>query len=88
MNFYDFLELEDDAKAFVLWHHGVYLLSSKKGPRVCKLYALDDFYVEVIHEVREGHLYAINTYESIDFLDKYLDQIDLSVLCDARKTGI
>ena len=85
MNFYEFLDLDDRGKAFAIWHYGVYLMSRSFNGDTHKLYAIEDFYVEVCHHSDNQATTKINSFESVDFLEPYLDMIDLGELMTAVK---
>ncbi len=80
MNFYEFLDLDDRGKAFAIWHYGIYLMSRTFNGHTHKLYAIEDFYVEVCHSENDEMIDLINSFETVDFLDPYLDQINLDDL--------
>lgn len=77
MNFYEFLDLDDRGKAFAIWHYGIYLMSRTFNGDLHKLYAIEDFYVEVCHDAQTQSAGKITSFESVDFLEPYLDQINL-----------
>ncbi len=79
MNFYEFLELEERDKIFAIWHYGHYLMTKEHGGLTRKLYAIEDFYVEVC-QTPEDEIGLINCFESIDFIESYLDLISLKEL--------
>lgn len=85
MDFYEFTDLDEHGQAFAIWHFGVYLLSRRQGLRKYRLYAIDDFYVEVSFLEGNPHFEKISTFESTDFLDPYLALIDLSPLADPEQ---
>lgn len=80
MNFYEFLDLDDRGKAFAVWHYGVYLLSRTVDDLTYKLYAIEDFYVEISHSKDDKLVEAMNSFESVEFLSPYLDLIELEEL--------
>lgn len=80
MNFYEFLDLDDRGKAFAIWHYGVYLMCRTFNGDLHKLYAIEDFYVEVCQSSENQMASQINSFESVDFLEPYLDQINLDDL--------
>ena len=85
MNFYEFLDLDNRGKAFAIWHYGVYLMSRSFNGDIHKLYAIEDFYVEVCHNVESQMAGKITSFESVDFLEPYLDQINLDDLMSIVK---
>ena len=80
MNFYEFLDLDDRGKAFAVWHYGVFLLSRTADNLTYKLYAIEDFYVEISQSEDDKLVEAMNSFESIEFLTPYLDLIELDEL--------
>jgi hypothetical protein len=60
---------------------GTYLLTKKTHNIVCRLYQVDNFYVEVQTSSLTNTTPLFTTYsvEAIE-LDNYLDQIDLSLI--------
>lgn len=80
MDFYDFLELNEQEKAYIVWKYGIFLASRKVDQHLCKLFAIDEFYVEILHDQKHQVVGDISAFESIDFLDLYLDTISLSEL--------
>ncbi|MCB0689308.1 MAG: hypothetical protein KDC53_22375 [Saprospiraceae bacterium] len=85
MNFYEFLDLDERGKAFAIWHYGVFLMSRTFNGDLHKLYAIEDFYVEVCHNSDNQIAEKINSFESVEFLDPYLDQINLDDLISMVK---
>lgn len=77
MNFYEFLDLNDRGKAFAIWHYGIYLMSRSFNGHNLKLYAIEDFYVEVCYSEHGQLTGQFNCFETVDFLDPYLDEINL-----------
>ena len=65
MNFYEFLDLDDRGKAFAVWHYGVYLLSRTVDDLTYKLYAIEDFYVEISQSKDDKLVEAMNSFESV-----------------------
>ncbi len=80
MDSYEFTELDDRGKAFAIWHYGVHLLTRAFGSKHYKLYALNDFYVEVTFHGKNVDYKRIQTFESINFLEPYFELLDLSEL--------
>lgn len=79
MGLYEFNQLDLDAKATTLWEHGQFLMLRIEGEFAINLYSLYDFYVEVWYQKNENRIERFRTFQSINALWPYLDQIDLNL---------
>ena len=69
-----------DRQAQHLWDWGHYLLN-RQGPRITiKLYALENFYVEVWYNRQYRSITAITCFKKINKLDAYLNAVSLAAL--------
>ncbi len=83
MDHYEFIDMDNRGKAFAVWHYGVFLAERRYKAYIIKLYAIDSFFVEVYYQRDEALIADINSFEELDFLDPYLNQITLGDLIKA-----
>ena len=70
--------LED--KLATVKNHGVWLLTLNGKGVMLKLFALENFYVEITSSLKSRKVIAVNDHTDIFQLDHILDAIDISVL--------
>ena len=80
MRFKDYNSLSDSEKIDVLYDHGVYIGKRTIGTTVVLLYQLGSFYVEVYYKLYRRFIRRIHSFISTDFLDPYLQQIEIDFL--------
>ena len=80
MELYDYIGLEADKKASLLWEYGTYLMSRYYHQGTVNLYSLEDFYVEVYYNERNNCIEDLQSFRSIDCLEPYLKLIQIRSL--------
>lgn len=79
MTLYEFIVLDDHARADALWSRGVHI-GSRGGPiHSVLLYQLDGFYVEVYYRCSDNVVTRLRPFSSTHQLEPYLQQIDLTL---------
>lgn len=67
-------------KFLILWDEGKYLARFEGHTQLANLFQIQDFFVEVYYNKKNDDILYIHPFEEEEQLDKYLDQIDISVL--------
>ncbi len=76
----DFRNLEAKQQVDLLYAKGSYLGKRQADTFVVVLYQLDAFYVEIYYKKYRRHIQRIQCFQSTQFLDPYLQQINLHEL--------
>ena len=79
MKMHDFQLLPEQDQIEILYQFGVYI-GKHKQPFYIFLYQLEGFYVEVFYRKYRSHVKHLHCFESTEFLDPYLEQIDVENL--------
>ena len=77
MSIYEFIQLDINSKADILWSKGVFLESHFIKEISAKLYYLNDFFVEVVISNEECEIIEIIPFKQGYRLEKYLNKIKL-----------
>jgi hypothetical protein len=80
LGIYGFLRLSMNERANVTWNEGTFLHNRKGNGFHGNLYAVEDFYVEVLYDTARNTVVDVTPFKSLDLLQPYLDTIDLSGL--------
>ena len=78
MHFYEFLQLNETEQIELLWYNGEQIGRRKDEDHLILLYQVEGFYVEVFYHNKERAIKKYVSFECIERLDPYLEQIDLS----------
>ena len=78
----EFTILNETRQAETLLERGIYLADRLYKNFSIFLYQLDDFYVEVYHNLRFDVMQGIRCFGDDDALQPYLESIDISKLVD------
>lgn len=84
MSLSEFSRLHESAQAQVLIERGIFLAERLYKSIMIFLYQVDDFYVEVYHNLRFNVIQGITGFKDEDVLQPYLESIDISQLCAAE----
>jgi hypothetical protein len=57
---------------------GAHLLSTRRYNMIINLFAIDNFYVEVISHEKSGEIITINAFDDMEYLEPYLHKVDVS----------
>lgn len=76
----DFRLLEDSVQADLVYEKGCYLGKRRAGICIILLYQVDSFYVEIFYIRYRRFIQQILCFQSTQFLDPYLEQIDVHEL--------
>ncbi len=83
MKFFEFMELDNRGKAFAVWHYGTFLVERQDQSHKIKLYALDNFYVEVLYPLHSNLITEMRSFDQFTFLEPYLELIEIDELIAA-----
>ncbi|MGN6165323.1 MAG: hypothetical protein ACTHOF_12355 [Flavisolibacter sp.] len=83
MLFKEFKYQDKQSKKQMLFNHGVYLAQRPHTGFTILLFQIDSFYVEVYFDTEEEQIGYIRTFTSVDDLEPYLQQVDISGLLAA-----
>ena len=74
---YDFLVLDQNQRAEILWKKGLFLINRKEDKYSFTLYSFNDHYVEVIMSNFDNKIIQIIPFRQGWRLEKYLDELVL-----------
>lgn len=83
MFFNEFKYQDKQKKKQLLFNHGVYLAQRPFGEFIILLFQIDSFYAEVYFDTEEEQIGYIRTFTSVNDLEPYLQQVDISPLLAA-----
>lgn len=72
------LKLNDQLQTIV--RHGTLLFRYRRYNLVCKLYGVQDLYIEIICNYQTKEIITITAYKELDNIDHILQEIDISEL--------
>jgi len=76
----DFTHLDETQQAEALLARGIFLTERLYKNFIIFLYQLDNFYVEVYHNLKFNVMQGMRSFEDDEALEPYLDTIDISCL--------
>ena len=76
----DFTHLDETQQAEALLARGIFLTERLYKNFIIFLYQLDNFYVEVYHNLKFNVMKGMRSFEDDEALEPYLDTIDISCL--------
>jgi hypothetical protein len=76
----DFTHLSETQQAEALLSRGIFLTERLYKNFIIFLYQLDNFYVEVYHNLKFNVMQGMRSFEDDEALEPYLDSIDISCL--------
>jgi hypothetical protein len=76
----DFSYLDETKQAEALLARGIFLTERLYKNFIIFLYQLDNFYVEVYHNLKYNVMQGMRSFEDDEALEPYLDTIDISCL--------
>ena len=77
------MELDNRGKAFAVWHYGTFLVERFDQTHKIKLYAVGNFYVEVLYPLHSNLITEMRSFKQMEYLEPYLDLIELNDLIAA-----
>lgn len=77
-----FTQLNEARQAETLLERGIFLTDRLYKNFSIFLYQLDNFYVEVYHNIKYDIMQGMRCFEDDDTLQPYLESIDISCLVD------
>lgn len=81
MTLEEFSLLDDQEQAKTLIDKGVFIAERQYRDFCIFLYQVDNFYVEIYHNLRYNVIQGMESFENEDMLEPYLESIDISTLC-------
>lgn len=81
MDYCEFSSMDEEGRAFATWHFGTYLMSRWQDQYEFRLFALNDFYVEVAHTIVDNKILDFSNFRDLSRLDPYLLIVDIEALC-------
>ncbi len=78
----EFSNLDEQAQTKTLIDRGIYLSERQYKSLSILLYQVDNFYVEIYHNLRFNVLQGFSCFEDDRALEPYLEKIDISTLCE------
>lgn len=73
MKLYDYLRLSDELQYQTIWEIGKHIETLQQDGKTYLLYAINDFFVEVIYCDRTNSILSKNQFKQGEPLDKYLN---------------
>ncbi len=80
MTIIEFSYHEEKKQVEALLERGIFLTERLYKNFIIFLYQLDNFYVEVYHNLKYNVMQGIRSFEDEEALEPYLDSIDISCL--------
>ncbi len=80
MKFAEFKTMDLYEQAGIICEEGVLLAERNEDDSLIVLYSVGSFYVEVFYRTSDSEIVKFRSFQSIQFLDPYLQQIDLDAL--------
>ncbi len=77
MGIYEFIALDENAKANTVWE-GRYLADRTEDYYGIQLYSIEDFFVEVFYNKPINKIEKFRPFKNKTLLEPYLDKIDIS----------
>jgi len=74
MNFYKFLQLNDQQQYQAVWEHGVHIDDIIHNKIHYQLYSISNFYVEIHYDALSNKIVGKHHFKQGVHLDKYLRQ--------------
>jgi hypothetical protein len=66
---------------------GTHIASKNIAEGTMLLIAVEGFYVELLHDEKRGEVELYNAFEEEEYLDSYLEEIDISEIIKMLQTG-
>lgn len=76
MKLYQYLRLNEQLQYQTVWEIGKYIDTFKSDGMMYLLYAINDFYVEVVFRERTNEIIGKSQFKEGEYLDKYLPLLD------------
>jgi len=88
LTYHGYRELSEDLQVQVLSLDGTYLELVRQGTRChVELYSLYQFYVEIFFDGENGEPLYLQAFDDPQYLDPYLEQIDIAEILTIREDG-
>jgi len=78
MTLFYYNELNDREQHEVLWEHGIHIGGRIDGEHKIILYQIFSFYVELYYNPDYDVLKRLRSFSRLEFLDPYIEQLDIS----------
>jgi hypothetical protein len=76
----EFTLLDETTQTEILIEHGIFLTERLYKNFAILLYQIDNFYVEVYHNIRFNVMQGMRSFEDDEALQPFLESIDISCL--------
>ena len=73
-----FKKMHLDQQLLAVMNKGILLMECKRYNLIIRLFALKNFYVEVVSNKESHEVITITSYQDVSNLDHLLDEIDIS----------
>jgi hypothetical protein len=77
VNITEFNGLNNDEKAWYLWHGAAFLSVYEKAGYRINLFHLNDYYIELWYNISDNKVDHIRAFRTLDLLDPFLDNINI-----------
>lgn len=74
MKLYEFLNIPEQEQYQSVWEKGTHLENVTVGNEIYQLYAINDFFVEVIYDIASNSITGKNQFKYSPALDKYINR--------------
>lgn len=78
MTLHEFRSTSQYVQKSMIKLHGTFLLKRRTVETYAYLFQVDGFYAEVFFNERSGNILQIKAFDSIDDLEPYLEEVDIS----------
>lgn len=78
MKLYEFLMLDEAEQYQAVWDKGTHIETLAQEDKICQLYAINNFYVEIHYDPLSNSIIGKNQFKQGEHLDKYLKGFGLS----------
>jgi len=85
INIYSFNALDKNNQIEYVWDKGMFISSRIQGDCTINLHQLHNFYVELFYCQQTNKINQIVSFETLDFLEKYLNEPELNAHVESVK---
>ena len=80
MNSAQFNKLKLNDQLQTVERHGILLHRYKRYNLICRLYGVQDLYIEIISNYQSKEIISVTAYKELDSIEHIIDEIDISEL--------
>lgn len=85
MLYQQFLHASFEEQTSVLYHKAIRIGGRKDNDHTIVLFQVDGYYAELYFHRKKNEITGINAFTSVDFLEPYLQKIDISGLLHSHQ---